>query len=82
MAVSINFNSVVVNTLHTNTGVFMGENTQWGWNAHSKRVNGNGCVYGQYNVVLSPYGLVNNNSVLDTPINDNELNINNEIGPG
>ncbi|MBC8079960.1 MAG: hypothetical protein H7X86_06420 [Gorillibacterium sp.] len=81
MAVSINFNSVVINTLHTNTGVFMGENLQWGWSAHSKRINGNGAIFGQYNVICNPYALVNNNSVLDTPINDNDLNLNNEIGP-
>lgn len=83
MATSINFNSIVTNAMNTNSGVFIGDNNMVGWDSHSKRLNGVGGVFGQYNLIPNPYVLINNNSLFDTMINDNDLNTNNEsqVGP-
>ncbi|WP_058303358.1 hypothetical protein [Gorillibacterium timonense] len=83
MATSINFNSIVTNSMNTTSGVFIGDNQMIGWDAHSKRFNGVGEVFGQYNLISNPYLLINNNSLFDTMINDNDLNTSNEsvVGP-
>ncbi|MEO3943999.1 hypothetical protein [Gorillibacterium sp. CAU 1737] len=74
MATSISFNSIVINSINTTSGIFIGDNQMIGWDSHSKRFNGVGKLVGQYNVILNPYVLVNNNSLFDTPISDNDLN--------
>ncbi|WP_438431881.1 hypothetical protein [Gorillibacterium sp. sgz500922] len=79
MAQSINFNSIVTNSFNTNSGIFIGENNMVGWDSHSKRMGGLGAIYGQYNFIPNPYVLVNNNSVFDTMINDNDINTTNDI---
>ncbi|WJH34750.1 hypothetical protein MJA45_20395 [Paenibacillus aurantius] len=73
MAVTVNLNSVVVNAMQTDSGVFIGENTQFGWDSHNKRLVGNVSIFGQYNVLPSNLVILNNNVVIDTPINDQDI---------
>lgn len=80
MAISINFNSIVTNAMNTNSGVFIGHNDFTGWSAHSKRLNGIAAVDGQNNIISNPYALINNNSLFDGMMNDNDINVSTENG--
>lgn len=75
MAVTVNFNSVLVNSMQQDSGVFFGENNQFGWDSHAKRLSGNSAVIGQYNFFTNFVVVLNNNVVIDTPINDQDVKI-------
>ncbi|MDC3413713.1 hypothetical protein NC797_13780 [Aquibacillus sp. 3ASR75-11] len=77
MAVPIVFGSINVNAQDTNATVSIGQNTQSGWNAHSKNNFGYGMLFG-WNVATNSLNYVFDPDVTDTAINDNENNPTNQ----
>ena len=75
MPISLNLNSVVVNGMETDAGVFIGDNVQFGWNSHQKRNSGIGIIIGAYNFFPNAC-----NNIYDQDVNDgNVLNHNIEL---
>lgn len=72
MAVTFLFNSVVINSLQSNAGVFMGENAQTGWNSPTKENNG---IFGpgQGNLYLGNLDFINDVDGVDQPTNDPDI---------
>lgn len=73
MALAVNINAINVNVLSNNSGNFLGENQQFGWNAHTKQ---NTTIYMQGITNTSPnsWNLVTDNDMTDAIMNSPELN--------
>ncbi|WP_052125335.1 hypothetical protein [Pontibacillus halophilus] len=65
---NIVFDTIAVNSVFKNSGVFVGENTQCYWRSTAKENSGGGTVVGSHNVMAYNYNLVVDNDVVDTPI--------------
>ena len=64
----VTFNNILINTLHTNAGVFAGTNSQSHWNSNSNNKSGFGTVTGTGNVVSRAVNIFMDNDLIDTPI--------------
>lgn len=73
MAVCINFITIQINSLENDAGVFFGENVQSGWDSHSKNNQAMGQVFGNLNATLAPINIINDSDVIDSPVNDQDL---------
>lgn len=64
----VTFNSILINTVNTNSGVFVGTNSQDNWNSNSNNKSGFGRVLGARNVVNRAVNIFMDNDFIDTPI--------------
>ena len=62
------FDCINVNSLETQSGVFVGSNTQLNWNTTSKANNGFGTLSGEFNRVEDLMCIVIDPDVIDHPI--------------
>jgi hypothetical protein len=67
---SIVFNTIAVNAIEDNSGIFVGQNTASGWASHSKTQGSIVSVIGFYNTLPHNLNIINDNDVIDTNIND------------
>jgi hypothetical protein len=67
---SIVFNTIAVNGMEDNAGVFVGQTTASGWTSHSKTQGSIVSVIGFYNTLPHNLNILNDNDVIDTQIND------------
>jgi len=65
---NVTFNSILVNSVSINSGIFVGSNTQNNWNSHGNHKSGFGEVIGNYNTVSRGVHIFMDNDVVDTPI--------------
>lgn len=70
----VTFNNILVNTVGTNSGIFVGTNSQSSWNSHSNNKSGFGSVFGARNVVSRALNIFMDNDLIDTPIITNNYN--------
>ncbi|TCP31557.1 hypothetical protein EV207_10246 [Scopulibacillus darangshiensis] len=68
----ININAINVSQLSTNSIIGNGENLQFGWSSHQKRMYS---VYnvGQFSLVPYNLNLIYDTDLVDVPINDQDL---------
>lgn len=71
--VRIELGNINVNRIDSASGIFVGTNTQWGWSSHGKRVSGFGSVTGMLNRLSANIGVVYDNDLIDTPIDDRDV---------
>lgn len=64
----VTFNNILVNSSHTNSGIFVGTNSQGSWNSNSNNKSGFGSVFGAGNVVSRALNVFMDNDLIDTPI--------------
>lgn len=65
---TVSFNSILVNSITTNSGIFVGTNTQANWNSCSNNKSGFGEVLGTGNVISNGVNIFMDNDLIDTPI--------------
>lgn len=65
---TVTFNNIVVNSLNTNAGIFVGTNSQSNWNSGSNSKSGFGSVLGTRNVITRSVNIFMDNDIIDTPI--------------
>ncbi|MFC0524277.1 hypothetical protein ACFFGV_11940 [Pontibacillus salicampi] len=63
------FDSIQVNSVRENSGIFTGSNIQMYWNSSSKANNGLGEVFGTSNVMCYNINIVQDNDEVDMPVN-------------
>lgn len=78
--IKINFGTLTVYNLKSSCGVFMGTNCATGWSAHSKSNSGMGSATDC--IVSNNINIVFDNDVIDSPIDDRDLIINNTACSG
>jgi hypothetical protein len=65
-----------VQTMIRQSGIFIGErNTAIGWNSHGKENRVIGSIGGQSNLLLHNTLLLNDPDIVDTPIDDRDINL-------
>lgn len=64
----VSFNSILVNYMDTNTGIFVGSNSQSYWQTSNNNKSGFGSVTGTGNVVSRAVNIFMDNDLIDTPI--------------
>ncbi len=69
----IQFDSINVNVVSGNAGIFIGTNYQFCWNSHSKENSAFGGISGHSNIVQQNINLLVDNDLIDTPIDDRDL---------
>ncbi|MHB1391493.1 MAG: hypothetical protein ACYCYE_00145 [Clostridia bacterium] len=70
----VTFNNILVNSVCTNSGIFVGTNSQVNWNSNNNNKSGFGSVLGARNVVSRAVNIFMDNDFIDTPIfNGTEL---------
>ncbi len=65
---TVSFNSILVNSIDTNSGIFVGSNLQNNWNSNSNNKCGFGAILGNGNIVSRGVNIFMDNDVIDTPI--------------
>lgn len=65
---TVTFNSILVNAVNANSGIFVGTNNQDNWNTNNNNKFGFGVVLGTRNVVSRAVNIFMDNDFIDTPI--------------
>lgn len=73
MAVWVNLGSIKVGGITNDSGIFIGENMQNGWDSHSKGNSGIGEISGDHNWLTVYMALLNDPDIIDSPIFDNDI---------
>ncbi|MDA8333602.1 MAG: hypothetical protein M0Z41_01200 [Peptococcaceae bacterium] len=71
-SLDIKFDNIDVNVLDTQSLIAVGNNSQSAWDSHSKSNGGLGYLYGTASVA-SNVNTVQDNDIIDTPINDQDI---------
>lgn len=71
--VRIELGNINVNKIQSASGIFVGTNAQWGWSSHGKSIAGFGSVTGMMNRLSANLGVVYDNDLIDTPIDDRDV---------
>ena len=72
----ISFAGLTVTSIGPSSGVFIGKNNAIGWSAHGKSNAGLGSVSGK---VLHNINVVYDNALIDSPIDDRDLIVDNDV---
>ncbi|PLS10344.1 hypothetical protein [Neobacillus cucumis] len=76
---SLNFNfagGIHIQTMQRQSGIFIGErNVAVGWSSHGKENSVIGAISGQSNLLLHNISILNDPDLVDTPIDDRDINI-------
>lgn len=64
----VTFNSILVNAIGVNSGIFVGTNSQEYWNSNNNTKCGFGTVIGEQNIVSRAINHFLDNDLIDTPI--------------
>lgn len=78
MAEQIIFNMINVNALETNALIQIGENSATGWDSHNKNQMAVGFNFMAFNGLLfmpNNLNFITDNDVIDTPINDTDVEL-------
>lgn len=69
----VHFGNLTVNAITNASGVFIGTNVQYGWSSHGKENTGFGSVTGYANKLYRNTSILNDNDIVDSPIDDSDL---------
>lgn len=72
MAVFTSFNAINVNSIQSDSGVFVGQNNQPGWDSHQKQ-NSMNYLVGFFNTYPGNFNSFIDNDIIDAPINDQDI---------
>lgn len=61
---SVVFNSINVQSIYTNAGIFVGDNRQNFWSSHTKDNHASGKIHGR-NFLYKPFNLIIDNDLFD-----------------
>ncbi|MGG1369923.1 hypothetical protein ABE322_29705 [Priestia megaterium] len=64
----VQFDAIKVYVLDTNSGIFIGSNTQINWTSSSDRKMGFGSIYGNFNKTSENCIIFKDDDIVDTPI--------------
>jgi hypothetical protein len=64
----VQVDSIKVNAIETNSGIFVGTNTHINWSSISNQKSGFGSITGHYNAVVKNFNLFSDDDGIDTPI--------------
>jgi hypothetical protein len=64
----VQFDSIRVNAIETNSGIFVGTNTQLYWSSARNNKSGFGSITGHHNQVARNINIFNDDDIIDTPI--------------
>jgi hypothetical protein len=71
----VHFDKIMVNSISTSAGIFVGTNSQYGWSSHNKE-NANICgISGDSNEFVNNVNILHDDDLIDTPIDDRDLMI-------
>lgn len=73
--VFLHFDKIIVNTMHANSGVFVGTNNQYAWNAHGKMNASISFISGDGNTVEANCNVIFDDDAVDTPIDDRDITL-------
>lgn len=71
----LQFDKIFVNAMETNSGVFVGTNNQYCWNAHSKTNASISSISGDSNAFEYNYNVIFDDDAVDTPIDDRDITL-------
>lgn len=63
------FNSINVNAIDSQSGIWTGENKQWNWCSSSKTNSGFGTAQGENNLFLELVNILADQDTIDNPVN-------------
>lgn len=69
----VHFDNIMVNTIGTNAGIFVGTNVQYGWSSHNKTNASISSVTGDRNEFRDNLNVIYDNDVIDNPIDDRDV---------
>lgn len=72
MTTLTSFNMINVGSLQNDSGVFIGQNNQPGWDSHQKQNSAN-LMYGFFNTYPGNLNAISDNDAIDSPINDQDI---------
>jgi hypothetical protein len=64
----VQFDSIKVNSIEANSGIFVGTNSQINWSSISHQKAGFGKIVGHYNAVSKNFNFFSDDDAIDTPI--------------
>lgn len=65
----VTFDSITVNAIETNSGIFIGTNWQPSWRSNNNSKSAFGSITGHYNVIHENLNIFKDDDFIDTPIN-------------
>jgi hypothetical protein len=71
----VHFDKIMVNSISTNSGIFVGTNSQYGWSSHSKSNANISDIVGDGNEFQNNVNILHDDDLIDTPIDDRDLMI-------
>jgi len=71
----IRFDSIQVNSIDTNSGIFIGTNLTYGWTSHNKSNTNISGISGDFNSVSENINVLYDNDGVDTAILDKDYHI-------
>lgn len=71
----LQFDKIFVNAMETNSGIFVGTNNQYAWNAHSKTNASISSISGDGNEFQNTCNVIFDDDAVDTPIDDRDLTV-------
>jgi hypothetical protein len=72
----VHFDRIMVNAMETNSGIFVGTNSQYGWSSHNKTNASVMGVSGDNNTIRGNLNVIYDNDLIDTSIDDRDVFIN------
>lgn len=69
----VHFDRIVVNSIGTSAGVFIGTNLQYGWSSHNKSNSSISDISGTGNTFTRNVNVICDNDLIDTPIDDRDV---------
>jgi hypothetical protein len=77
MTMLVHFNQINVNAIENASGIFVGTNTQLGWDTHNKSNVAMGHISGDYNRLYHNINILQDGDFMDTYISDRDIMIDN-----
>ncbi|WAH42520.1 hypothetical protein NZD89_03245 [Alicyclobacillus fastidiosus] len=72
-SLSMVFGNIIVNNINHTSGIFVGENMQFGWSGHMKANHGFGFHMGYLNTAQINAVFIYDNDLIDAPITDYDI---------
>jgi hypothetical protein len=69
----VHFDRIMVNSIGTSAGVFIGTNLQYGWSSHNKSNSNISDISGTGNTFTRNVNVICDNDLIDTPIDDRDV---------
>lgn len=75
--INIKLNNITINVVQTSSGIFVGNNVQWGWSSHGKSNLALAIEDSNRNTLKNNHNIICDNDYFDTYIDDRDIISNN-----